>query len=507
MAGKLLCSIVFASSLAVIAGAAHAEHGAVFETTVFAPIHAGGTTVTLETVATGLTAPVKAVAAPGLPEWLFVVDQAGTLWALNLAAGAPVSCPSADCQVFLDVGPAGLGLIVPLGVVGPGTFDERGLLGLAFHPDYQSNGLFYTYTSEPASSLGPPTFPSTVPPVLPPGVVSPDHQNAVSEWEAVDPADPSAGVMPGRRVLMHVDWPQFNHNAGDVVFGPDDLLYISMGDGGGADDRDEQLFVQTGTGGMAAPIVGHGLDGNAQKLTNPLGKILRIDPDGSNSANGQYGIPPDNPFVGDPTALDEIFAYGLRNPFRFSFDSATDTLVAGDVGQNDLEEVNVVESGANHGWPIKEGTQSFNHNGNDEGYACNPDTGPFPCPVPMGDLVDPIAQYDTHEEGHAVVGGFVYRGEAIPQLAGRYVFGDFAREFGFPGPNETGRALYLQQKKLSKSGLLNVQEFNVQGQAELGMTVLGFGQDASGEVYYLGNLDGLPFGTEGLVLRLAPVSN
>jgi glucose/arabinose dehydrogenase len=136
---------------------------------------------------------------------------------------------------------------------------------------------------------------------------------------------------------MRVDWPQFNHDGGDLAFGPDGYLYISMGDGGGADDRDGQLFIVAGTGGVQAPIVGHGLDGNGQKLTVPLGKIHRIDVDGTDSANGRYGIPRNNPFVSTPGAVKEIYAFGFRNPYRFSFDRNGD-LYVGDVGQNDLEE-------------------------------------------------------------------------------------------------------------------------------------------------------------------------
>jgi glucose/arabinose dehydrogenase len=141
---------------------------------------------------------------------------------------------------------------------------------LAFHPNFAANGKFYTYTSEPVN--GPPTLPTTQPSGTPP-----DHQNVVSEWTAADPSNPAAGVTGGRRVLMRVDWPQFNHDGGDLAFGPDGQLYIAMGDGGGADDADGQLFIVPGTCGAEAPIVGHQGDGNAQKLNTPLGKILRID--------------------------------------------------------------------------------------------------------------------------------------------------------------------------------------------------------------------------------------
>lgn len=463
----------------------------VFETTTFAPIRPGGMKIGLETVATGLTAPMKGVVAPGLPGYLFVPDQSGKFWAINLETG--------DKTVFLDVSAR----LVTLGVCGPNTFDERGLLGVAFHPNFDTNGLFFTYTSEPNAGL--PTFPST----LPPGIAA-DHQNVVRKWHNPDPGNPAPPVIHDFGELLRVAWPQFNHNGGDMAFGPDGMLYISMGDGGGADDRDEQLFITTLPGCPDAPIVGHGLDGNGQKLTAPLGKILRIDVNGSNSANGRYGIPADNPFVSVPGAIKEIYARGLRNPWRFSFDMATGALYVGDVGQNDLEEVNRIVKGGNYGWRIKEGTKFFNANGNDVGYACDPVQGPFPCPSSPGSFIDPIAQYDTHGEGHAIIGGHVYRGGRIPALHGRYVFADFTVTFEevFPGgPFISGRLFYLEQKKTSEDKLLNIQEFKVAGVDQLELSMLGMGQDASGEVYVATNTTGIPFGTSGVVLRVAPVGD
>src|ERR671912_2704136 len=232
----------------------------------------------------GLTAPLYGTFAPGpgpkpgetttQPHILYVVDQDGPLWAVDVRTGAK--------RLFINTRTQKPSFI-PLGAFGPGTFDERGFLGVAFHPDYGSNGKLYTYTSEPVVGL--PTFPSTVPPG-----VAPDHQNVLAEWMArggvVDPAS--------RRELMRVDWPQFNHDGGDLAFGPDRMLYVSMGDGGSADDADGQLFTTAPPNYPPcgeAPTVGHQGDGNAQKLNTPHGKVLRIDVDGRTSANGQYGIP------------------------------------------------------------------------------------------------------------------------------------------------------------------------------------------------------------------------
>jgi hypothetical protein len=294
-----------------------------------------------------------------------------------------------------------------------------------------------------------------------------------------------------------------------------------MGDGGGADDAGGQQFIVAD--GALPPnttaIVGHQGDGNAQKLNAPLGKILRIDVDGTDAANGQYGIPADNPFVHAQGALDEIFAFGLRNPFRMSFDTATGDLYVGDVGQNDIEEVDIVVKGGNYGWNAKEGTLFFHINGNAAGFASDVDNGRT-----TPDMIDPIAQYDTHGEGHSVIGGFVYHGSRIPELRGRYVFGDFSRIPNFPsGPYNNGRLLYLAQKGAEEK-LHTIKEFNgfASAIAALGLSVgpaaceglfpptlavFGLGQDAEGELYTMGNINGVPFGTGGAVLRLAPSSN
>ncbi len=421
------------------------------------PIAAGDYHIVLETVATGLTAPNWGATAPGDSSRLFVTDQDGTLWAIDVATGT--------ASVFLDVSSR----LVSLGIGGPGSFDERGFLGVAFHPNYEENGLLYTYTSEPVS--GEADF-STIP-----MGESANHQAVILEWMVPDPTNPESVVDPGSaRELLRIDEPQFNHDGGAVVFGPDGMLYISLGDGGGGDDKDGQLT-------LGAPMIGHGCEGNGQNINSVLGAVLRIDPDGSDSANGQYGIPGDNPFVG-VDGIDEIFIYGLRNPFRFSFDSMTGDLWVADVGQNDIEEINIAVSGGNYGWNHKEGSFFFVANGTESGYVTD-----RPLSVPGG-LLDPIAEYD-HDEGTAIVGGFVYRGAKIPVLQGRYVCGDFARTF-----SNDGRLFYLDADN-------TIVEFNLVGQDGLNLSLLGFGQDASGELYVLANGTGTPFESTGVVLRIA----
>ncbi len=451
------CLLAAAALLALVFGSGRPLAATPITNPIPAPIPTGSIAIRLETVATGLTAPGWGTSAPGDSQRLFVTDQSGILWAIDLATGAKT--------VFLDV----TSRLIPLGVFGPGTFDERGFLGLAFHPGYATNGLLYTFTSEPVN--GPADF-STMPPST-----TALNQTVIAEWHVPNPGNPLSVVDVGsRRELLRIDKPQFNHNGGTLAFGPDGLLYISLGDGGGADDQDGQPFI-------GGPTVGHGPNGNGQNTGAALGKILRIDPQGSNSANGKYGDPGSNPFVGQP-GLDEIYAYGLRNPYRFSFDSATGQMYIADVGQNSLEEIDLGALGANYGWRHKEGSFFFDPNGTGAGFVTNVDPG-----VPPG-LIDPIAEYD-HDEGVAIVGGFVYRGSAVPSLYGHYVFGDFARTF-----NADGRLFYLQGNQ--------ILEFQLRDRPALSLALLGFGQDAAGEIYVMANSTGVPFGATGVVLRIAP---
>jgi glucose/arabinose dehydrogenase len=483
------------------------------EDTRFAPITSFSPKISIEVVADGMTSPLKGVAAPGLSRYLFVVDQVGTLWVVDLED------PNPNKRVFLDV----RALLVTLGVCGPSTFDERGFLGVAFHPDFNKPGTFgfgkfYTYTSEPRG--GPPTIPS---PEVPSAIA--DHQNVISEWQAVNPANPAQGTAAGRRELMRIDWPQFNHDGGDLAFGPDRKLYISMGDGGGADDADGQPFVtapphKTPCG--EEPIFGHQDNGNGQKLNTPLGKIHRIEVNPAEcvaskncipSANAQYGIPADNPFVNG--AVKEIWAFGFRNPYRFSFDRKTGDLYVGDVGQNDIEEVDIVRKGGNFGWNCKEGTPFFYINGSvpDDGFADespNRAERPGDCRSGPRPFIEPIAQYDLHREGHSVIGGFVYYGTRAPVLRGKYVFGDFSLLFKFPtGPHDYGRLFTMnahghedRQVERGRHGLRKISELMVVPGGAVSLAVLGIGQDTAGDIYVTGNTSGVPFPFPGNDERL-----
>lgn len=417
------------------------------------PIEKGSIRISLRTIATGLTAPNWGTAAPGDDDHLYISDQNGIFWKINLVSG--------EKSQFLDLSSR----LVPLGIFGPDSFDERGFLGFAFHPGYPTNGLLYTYTSEPANGTS--DF-STLP-----AESVPDHKSVILEWQLNPGDDVLLMAKPeSLRPILEIEQPQFNHDGGGMGFGTDKMLYISLGDGGGADDVDGQGF-------LGDPIIGHS-NGNGQDTSNPLGALLRIDPEGSNSANGKYGIPGDNPFVGQNNAVDEIFAYGFRNPFRFSFDRKEGSLYVADVGQNDIEEVDIAVSGGNYGWNQREGGFVFNPNGNEDGFVTmgNPPEG----------MIDPVAEYD-HDEGTAIIGGFVYRGRSLPEADGKYIFGDFQHPDG-----SNGRLFYNNNGK--------VEEFQLTQSDGLNINVMGFAQDAHGELYLLGNQTGVPFGTTGVVLKI-----
>ena len=278
---------------------------------------------------------------------------------------------------------------------------EQGLLGLAFHPRYAENGRFFVGYTDNAGG-----------------------RNTVERYQvSADPdrADPSTGV-----ILLAIDDPAQNHNGGMVAFGPDGYLWVGTGDGGASGDRYQ----------------------NGQNRQALLGKMLRLDVDGGEP----YGIPADNPYVGDAAYLPEIWAMGMRNPWRYSFDRANGDLWIADVGQNAYEEVNRVPGGSagalNFGWPIMEGTHCF-----PAGARCDP--GPY---------VQPVAEYGR-DGGCSVTGGYVYRGAAHPSLQGLYFFGDFC----------TGRIWSLDQQE---SGVWRMTD-----QLRDAIQISSFGEDEAGEVY------------------------
>lgn len=279
-----------------------------------------------------------------------------------------------------------------------GCCGERGLLGLAFHPRYAENGYFYVNYTD---SLG---------------------NTVIARFQAANPQDQRVDPS-SQAILLNIEQPYRNHNGGAVVFGPDGYLYLGMGDGGSAGD----------------PL-------NAGQSTNTLlGKILRIDID----AAQPYAVPPDNPFAGGG-GLAEIWAYGLRNPWRLSFDRLTGDLYIADVGQNSIEEINSLPAGspggANFGWNYREGSRPFQGN-----------------PTAELTLIDPVAEYD-HNQGCSVTGGYVYRGAELPEWQGAYLYGDYC----------TGRVWGLLN---TPQGWRNAELFRTN------FNITSFGEDESGEVY------------------------
>ena len=411
------------------------------------PIQPGALDLDLYEVAGDLNAPLAVVRAPGINGSLFVAEQGGKIFRIELASGEKTLFHDVSADlVSIDAG-----------------YDERGLLGLAFHPDFASNGLFYTHQSEPVRETQDSTVDFTT---IPSGRVA-DHRTMVVEYQASDASCNS----PIRKLdtLMIVDQPQLNHNGGDLAFGPDGYLYIALGDGGGANDQG----------------LGHGLRGNARDTSTVLGSILRIDPLGENSANGKYGIPDDNPFSEDgDDAADEIFAYGLRNPFRMSFDAVTGELYAGDVGQNDVEEIDLIVKGGNYGWNFMEGSfyfyNVFQLDGSG-GYVS--DIAPPDAPQ---DLILPIAEYGR-DDGISVTGGYVYRGEQISALEGKYVFADYF----------TKRFFQLDENN-------DIQEITMMTDADF---IAGFGEDVNNELYVVTNDQFNISGVQGKLLRLTDVSS
>ncbi len=352
-----------------------------------------------------------ALAAPAMGARLVQV-------ATGLTDAVLITAPAGDDRLFVVEQGGKIRIIRPNGTVAPQPFldvtsliaagGERGLLGLAFHPRYAQNGRFFVNYTNRASGA-----------------------TVIAEFRVS--SDPDIANPASRRTLMRIAQPFANHNGGMVAFGPDGYLYIGMGDGGnGGDPRNY-----------------------AQNLRSLLGKMLRIDVDGRSARRG-YRIPASNPFRGRRGVPPEIFALGLRNPWRFSFDRTRGDLWIADVGQNAVEEVNGTTltraRGANYGWKRFEGRSRFSAT-----------------PLSAGRLVQPVAQYG-HGAGCSVTGGYVYRGPSIPGLDGRYIYGDFCSSRIWTvraGPRPGG------VREITASLGTRVPQFGIRG----------FGEGADGRVY------------------------
>ncbi|MDG6257453.1 MAG: PQQ-dependent sugar dehydrogenase [Methanomicrobiaceae archaeon] len=398
--------------------------------------------VGLDLVANGFDAPVALEEAPDGSGRLFAADQSGTV--RIIAANRTLLD-----EPFLDV----RSRMVSLNPNG----DERGLLGIAFHPDFADNGRFFVYYSAPLRPEGPAGW---------------DHTSRVAEY-AVRPGDPDRADPSSERTVLDVDQPQANHNAGQILFGPDGSLYIALGDGGGGNDAG----------------IGHPPEGNGQTTATLPGSILRIDVDGGEP----YAVPADNPFAGGG-GRGEIYAYGFRNPYRISFDRGGEYgLIAADVGQRSWEEINLVIAGGNYGWNIREGAHCV-------------DPGTCPSTGPRGEpLIDPVLEYPNTARpggmGAAVIGGYVYRGTRVPALNGTYLFGDWVGTGG-------GLTLFAAVPPFGDGAQWTMAPLAVaeNGTAQPGLYLLGFGQDIAGEMYVLTSDASGPAGGTGKIFAVSPAS-
>lgn len=338
--------------------------------------------VTLQPIVSGLSAPLDFQIPKDGTGRFFIIEQAGKIRIVKAKKLVPT--PFLDIHTIIESG------------------GEKGLLGLAFHPQYKTNGRFFVnYTRRVSGQL----------------------QTVIAEYH-VSAADPNVADPNSARILLVFNQPFDNHNGGQLAFGPDRFLYIGTGDGGSGGDP----------------------QGNGQNLGTLLAKMLRIDV----NSGSPYGIPADNPFVGVSGAKPEIWAYGFRNPWRFSFDNKTKRLFIGDVGQDSWEEVDIGVKGGDFGWNIMEGNHCYPPAAN-----CN-----------QNGLIPPIAEY-SHSEGDAVIGGYVYRGKAIPALAGLYVFGDF-------GSGEIWTLQETQPGVWTRTPLLNA-----------GFNISAFGRAPNNELYVI----------------------
>jgi len=348
---------------------------------------------------------------------LFVVEQGGTIKVFDNDANTNTSTTFLDIQNDVDF-LSGL---------------ELGLLGLAFHPNYQQNGFFYVYYTGGLGFFGAPTI--------------------IVERIKVNPSNPNLADLSNRLILFEITKNQSNsnHNGGKIAFGPDGYLYVSIGDGGGAGDPQN----------------------NARNTNSFFGKILRIDVDGNNpvdnngiSPDGNYEIPSDNPLV-NQSGRDEIYAWGIRNTWKMSFDQATGRLWGGDVGQGDLEEINLIENGENYGWDRFEGTSIED--------ASVPDPG---------NTIFPVLEYNHDNGDVSVTGGYVYRGSDIsstnPSLFGKYIFGDYV----------TGRIWAMDYDPTTGNG---TREDLFQA---VGASVSSFGEDIHGEIYFTN------YGSNGVINKI-----
>ncbi len=399
--------------------------------------------------------PTCIVHAPDDSGRVFVCDQAGQIRIIKDGMLLPTP--------FMDISNTAT-VVADRKVIGVNiNYTERGLMSLAFHPGYADSmspgyrKFYVNYMKAYQAGIDPPQHDG--------GTWTVNCTTVIAEFQ-VSASNPDIALPSTERKLLLYPQPQSNHNGGNVIFDSNGLLYIGSGDGGNSNDNGNGH-----TGGSANNALGNGQD-----KTVYLGKILRIDPLGTNGPGGQYGIPADNPFVGAGGGVkEEIYAYGIRNPWGLAFDEGVSParLYCADVGQGRIEEVNFIVNGGNYGWRYMEGTErpSFSS----------------AMAHPGGTLIPPIVEY-AHPDitgttlpklGLSVTGGYVYRGAAIPALQGKYVFGDYGATGGAP----SGILMGLEETAPSSGVFTHTQAIPLVGGNPFSMRVMCLGKDAAGEIY------------------------
>jgi glucose/arabinose dehydrogenase len=412
--------------------------------------------VDLQLIAEDFVSPIQVTSSHN-SERLYVVDQIGKVWVID-RNGYKRPTPMLDISSRLVT-------------LNP-SYDERGLLGIALHPEFKTNGRFFVYYQVPPRAGGPV-----------PGA-SWNNLSRISEFKVLP--DVLRADMNSERIILEWDDPQSNHNGGTLLFGLDDYLYISIGDGGRAND--------TGPGHVDDWYLVNG-GGNAQNIeANFLGKILRIDVDAGNP----YGIPAGNPFIDKP-GLDEIFAFGFRNPYRMSFDfRGTKQLIVADAGQVLWEEVNVISKGGNYGWNVKEGNHCFSTADSSKELAS--------CPTVDNrgkSFIDPVLELNNWKnprggKATTIVGGHVYRGTAIKSWEGKYVFGTFSQT-----PTTPNGELFIATMQGAEGSSWSYEEVSLKSYPnDLGHYLRGFGEDDDGEIYVTVSSKAGPDGNTGKVFKL-----